>query len=34
VFGDLVERADHAGIPVPRLTLVRDLLRGLDRVTR
>jgi 2-dehydropantoate 2-reductase len=30
VFGDLVERADRAGIAVPRLRLVRDLLRGLD----
>lgn len=30
VFGDLVERAERAGVPVPRLRLVRDLLRGLD----
>ena len=30
VFGDLVERADRAGVFVPRLCLVRDLLRGLD----
>lgn len=30
VFGDLVERADRAGVAVPRLRLVRDLLRGLD----
>ena len=30
VFGDLVERADRAGVAVPRLRLVRDLLRCLD----
>lgn len=30
VFGDLVERADRAGLAAPRLRLVRDLLRGLD----
>jgi len=34
VFGDLVERAMQAGVPAPRLTLVRDLLRGLDRIAR
>jgi len=28
VFGDLVERADRVGVEVPRLRLVRDLLRG------
>jgi hypothetical protein len=31
VFGDIVDRAQAAGIPVPRITLVRDLLRGLRR---
>jgi 2-dehydropantoate 2-reductase len=30
VFGDLVERAERAGVAVPRLRLVRDLLRGID----
>ncbi len=30
VFGDLVERGERAGVAVPRLRLVRDLLRGLD----
>jgi 2-dehydropantoate 2-reductase len=30
VFGDLVERAERVGVAVPRLRLVRDLLRGLD----
>lgn len=30
VFGDLVDRADRAGVAVPRLRLVRDLIRGLD----
>ena len=30
VFGDLVERAEHAGVAVPRLTLIRDMLRGID----
>jgi 2-dehydropantoate 2-reductase len=30
VFGDLVERADRAGVAVPRLRFVRDVLRGLD----
>jgi 2-dehydropantoate 2-reductase len=30
VFGDLVERAERAGQCVPRLRLVRDLLRGID----
>ena len=34
VFGDLVERAAQVGVPVPHLTLVRDLLRGLDRIAR
>jgi 2-dehydropantoate 2-reductase len=29
IFGDLVERAVRAGVAVPRLTLVRDLCRGL-----
>ncbi len=30
VFGDLVARADRIGLAVPRLTLVRDLIRGID----
>lgn len=30
VFGDMVRRADGAGIAVPRIALVRDLLAGLD----
>jgi 2-dehydropantoate 2-reductase len=30
IFGDMVERAERAGVEVPRLTLVRDLLRGLN----
>jgi len=34
VFGDLVERAAQVSVPVPHLTLVRDLLRGLDRIAR
>ncbi|CAA9566351.1 MAG: hypothetical protein AVDCRST_MAG88-1927 [uncultured Thermomicrobiales bacterium] len=34
VFGDLVARAERAGIAVPYLTFARDLLRGLDRVVR
>jgi ketopantoate reductase len=29
IFGDLVERATRAGVPAIRLTLVRDLCRGL-----
>jgi 2-dehydropantoate 2-reductase len=34
VFGDLVERAEQTGVAAPHLTLVRDLLRGLDRIAR
>jgi 2-dehydropantoate 2-reductase len=34
IFGDLVERADRAKVAAPRLRLVRDLCRGLDRGTR
>jgi 2-dehydropantoate 2-reductase len=30
VFADLVARGERAGVAVPRLRLVRDLLRGLD----
>jgi 2-dehydropantoate 2-reductase len=30
IFADLVERAARVHIPVPRLSLVRDLCRGLD----
>lgn len=30
IFADLVARAERAGLPAPRLTLARDLLRGLD----
>ncbi len=32
IFGDFVARGERAGIPVPRLTLVRDLLCGLNRL--
>lgn len=31
VFGDLVQRAAQMGVSVPALTLVCDLLRGIDR---
>jgi 2-dehydropantoate 2-reductase len=34
VFGDLVERAERAGVVVPHLTFVRDIMRGIDRITR
>lgn len=34
VFGDLVERAGRAGVAAPHLTFVRDVLRGIDRITR
>jgi 2-dehydropantoate 2-reductase len=30
IFGDLVARAEHVGLAVPRLTLIRDILRGMD----
>ena len=30
VFGDLVARAERIGVAVPRLTLIRDILRGID----
>ena len=30
VFGDLVARAERVGVAVPRLTLIRDILRGID----
>jgi 2-dehydropantoate 2-reductase len=30
VFGDLVERAERIGVPVPSLRLVRDMISGLD----
>ena len=30
IFADVVDRAARVGIPVPRLTLVRDLIRGID----
>jgi ketopantoate reductase len=30
IFADLVERADRVNLSVPRLSLVRDLCRGLD----
>jgi 2-dehydropantoate 2-reductase len=30
IFADLVERAEKVGVPVPRITLVRDLIRGID----
>lgn len=31
VFGDVVERAERAGVPAPSLIFVRDILRGLNR---
>ncbi|MDQ6601095.1 MAG: hypothetical protein M3Z19_00050 [Chloroflexota bacterium] len=34
VFGDLVARAERAGVAVPHLTFVRDIMRGIDRITR
>lgn len=34
VFGDLVARAERAGVPVPYLTFVRDIMRGIDRIAR
>ena len=30
VFGDIADRARRFGVPTPRVSLVRDLLRGLD----
>jgi 2-dehydropantoate 2-reductase len=30
IFADVVERAEKVGVPVPRITLVRDLIRGID----
>ena len=30
IFGDLVARAERAGLPAPRLTLARDLIAGLN----
>ena len=30
IFGHLVARAERAGVPVPRATLARDLIRGMD----
>jgi 2-dehydropantoate 2-reductase len=30
VFGDIVDRADRKGVPVPGLRLTRDIIRGLD----
>ena len=32
IFGDFVARGERAGLAVPRLTLVRDLLCGLNRL--
>ncbi|HEY3060520.1 MAG TPA: 2-dehydropantoate 2-reductase [Chloroflexota bacterium] len=34
IFGDLVTRAERADVAAPRLRLVRDLCRGLDRNRR
>jgi len=33
IFGDLVERGERVGLAVPRLRLVRDLCRGLQRAS-
>ena len=30
IFGDMVERAEARGVPVPSLRLTRDLIRGID----
>jgi 2-dehydropantoate 2-reductase len=30
IFADVVERAARVNVPVPRITLVRDLIRGID----
>lgn len=30
VFGDIVQRADRKAVPVPCLSLVRDVIRGID----
>jgi len=30
IFADVVARAERVGVPVPRITLVRDLIRGID----
>src|SRR5207244_1958610 len=30
IYGDLVERAARVGVPAPRLTLARDLVRAID----
>jgi ketopantoate reductase len=30
IFADIVARAERAGVAVPRMALVRDLLRGID----
>jgi 2-dehydropantoate 2-reductase len=30
IFGDMVERAARVGVAVPRITLARDLIRGID----
>ncbi len=30
IFADVVDRAQKVGVPVPRMTLVRDLIRGID----
>jgi 2-dehydropantoate 2-reductase len=30
IYGDLVARAERVGVPAPRLTLARDLLRAID----
>ena len=32
VFGDIVERGELKGVPVPCLRLARDVIRGLDGV--
>jgi 2-dehydropantoate 2-reductase len=33
IFADVVARAERVGVPVPRITLMRDLLRGINLPT-
>lgn len=33
IFGDIVARAERAGVPIPSITLARDLISGLNRLS-